>query len=406
VREAFRLCYNSFSGSTGILQLPDCLVTRMDNSTHGFDVRIENAFDFLSPEYAALFNGSAATAFQHPIWLDGLYGKLVPKVGAKPLIVVVRDRASGTLAMVLPLLRVRRGPIRTVEFADLRVSDYLIPVCTAEVFSDLLGDENTCRQIRRVVRPFDLLRMPKLPDGRIPVENLLAAPRRVSMDTNAYSTVLFAPFEQWRANALDRSYQKELAKKYRQLQKKGTLGFSCCDDGASIAAAMDVMKKFRGPRFQAQGDGDLLQRAEYFDFYSDVARRGLGSFVRLYALKLDGNVIAAVLGLHHGDSLLVIMSAFDIAGFKNQSLGALMFEQVARDCIERGDRILDFTIGDESYKRLFGAQPSPMWSVEQAGSAAGSIALFALKQAPWIKLAAKRMTGFKFLPARISTGAR
>src|SRR4051794_19883076 len=114
----------------------------MDDSKHAFDVRIENAFNFLSPEYAALFHSSAATAFQHPIWLDGLYGKLVPKTGAKPLIVVVRDRASGTLAMVLPLLRVRRGPIRTIEFADLRVSDYLAPVCTAEAFSDLLRDEN------------------------------------------------------------------------------------------------------------------------------------------------------------------------------------------------------------------------------------------------------------------------
>jgi CelD/BcsL family acetyltransferase involved in cellulose biosynthesis len=307
---------------------------------------------------------------------------------------------------VLPLLRLRRGPVRTVEFADLRVSDYLAPVCTAQVFSDLLQDDSACLELRRLVRPFDLLRMPKLPDGRIPLENLLAAPRRIAMDTNAYSTVLFAPFEQWRANALDRSYQKELAKKSRQLHKKGAVSFSCCEDAASVAEAMEVMKKLRGPRFQAQGDGDLLQRPEYFAFYSDVAARGLNSFVRLYVMKMEGQIIAAVLGLHHGDNFLVIMSAFDIAGFKNQSLGALTFEQVARDCIERGDHVLDFTIGDESYKRLFGAQPSPMWTVTQAGSVAGSIALLALKQAPWIKLAAKRMAGFKLLPARISTRMR
>ena len=378
----------------------------MGNSKHAFDVRIDNAFDFLSDEYAALFNESAATAFQHPLWLHGLYGTLAPAVGAKPLIVVARYRPSGTLAMVLPLLRLRRGPVRTVEFADLRVSDYLAPVCTAQVFSDLLQDESARLALRSLVRPFDLLRMPKLPDGRIPLENLLAAPRRVAMDTNAYSTVLFAPFEQWRANALDRSYQKELAKKSRQLQKKGAVSFSCCEDAASVAEAMEVMKKLRGPRFQAQGDGDLLQRPEYFAFYSDVAARGLNSFVRLYVMKMDGEIIAAVLGLHHGDNLLVIMSAFDIAGFKNQSLGALTFEQVARDCIERGDHVLDFTIGDESYKRLFGAKPSPMWTVTQAGSVAGSIALLALKQAPWIKLAAKRMAGFKLLPARISTRMR
>ncbi|MBW7969642.1 GNAT family N-acetyltransferase [Bradyrhizobium sp. BR 10289] len=378
----------------------------MTTSSSTFDVAVEPAFDFLSPEYAELFVGSAATAFQHPLWLHSLYTKLAFHAGAEPLVIVARRRATGALAMVLPLLRIRRGPIRTVEFADLRVSDYLAPVCSPEVFSDLLRDADACAEIRGLVRPFDLLRMTKLPDGRLAIENLLAAPRRVVMDTNAYATVLVAPFEQWRTSALERSYQKELAKKYRQLQRKGALTFSCCDDSASVRDALDVMRKFRGPRFQSQGDGDLLQRPEYYDFYSDVAVRGLGSFVRLYAMKMDDQVIAAVLGLCHQSSFLVIMSAFDIDGYKSQSLGALMFEQVARDCIERGDRMLDFTIGDEPYKRLFGAQPSPMWTVTEAGSTIGAISLFALKQAPWLKLAAKRMAEFRLSPTRTSTPTR
>lgn len=378
----------------------------MNKPSTTFDIAIAEAFEFLSADYAALFDGSAATAFQHPLWLDSLYARLAAHAGARPLVVVVRRRASGALAMVLPLLRIRRGPIRTIEFADLRVSDYLAPVCSPETFADLLEDEAACAEIRRLVRPFDLLRMTKLPDGRLPVESLLGAPRRVSMETNTYATVLVAPFEQWRSSALDRSYQKELAKKYRQLQKKGALSFFCCDDTASVSEAMEAMKQYRGPRFQAQGDGDLLQRPEYYGFYSDVAVRGLGSFVRLYAMKMDGNVIAAVLGLSHRGSFLVIMSAFDIAGYKSQSLGSLMFEQVARDCIERGDQMLDFTIGDEPYKKLFGAQPSPMWMVTQAGSTAGAISLFALRQAPWLKLAAKRLSDFKLLPARTPTPTR
>jgi len=378
----------------------------MNTSGNHFDITVEPAFDFLSPDYVELFDGSAATAFQHPLWLHSLYARLAPHAGATPLIVVARHRATGALAMVLPLLRVRRGPIRTVEFADLRVSDYLAPVCSPEVFSELLRDADACAEIRHLVRPFDLLRMTKLPDGRLPIENLLAAPRRVAMDTNAYATVLVAPFEQWRASALDRSYQKELAKKYRQLQRKGALSFSCCDDNTSVLVTINVMRKFRGPRFRSQGDGDLLQRPEYYDFYSDVAVRGLGSFVRLYDMKMDGQVIAAVLGLRHRDSFLVIMSAFDIDGYKSQSLGALMFEQVAKDCIERGDQMLDFTIGDEPYKKLFGAQPSPMWAVAQAGSTAGAISLFALKQAPWLKLAAKRMSEFRLSPTRSSTPTR
>nr|WP_245475949.1 GNAT family N-acetyltransferase [Bradyrhizobium sp. Leo170] len=389
------------SGSTGALKKSGLPFARMNkNNNDAFDVCIDNAFDFLNQEYAELFDGSDATAFEHPVWLDTLYRKLAPAAAAKPLIVTIRRPATEKLTMVLPLMRVSRGPMQTVEFADLRVSDYLTPVGTAVAFSELLQDEDACLTLRQLVRPFDLLRMCKLPDGRMPIENLMAAPRRIVMEMNAYATVLVAPFEQWRASALSRSYQKELAKKLRQLQKKGTLSFSCCDDSASIMAAMEMMKNFRGPRFRGDGDGDLLQRPEYFDFYSSVALRGLGAFVRLYTMKMDGNLIAAVLGLCHRGSFLIIMSAFDIAGYKSQSIGALMFEQVARDCIEREDQILDFTIGDEPYKKMFGGQPSPLWSVTQAGSVAGSLALFALRQAPWIKLAAKRMAEFKLLPVR------
>ncbi|MEY9725973.1 hypothetical protein [Bradyrhizobium yuanmingense] len=100
----------------------------MNKPSNTFEIAIEPSFDFLSPEYAELFDRSAATAFQHPVWLHSLYTRLAPETGATALVVIVRDRDTGTLAMVLPLLRIRRGPIRTIEFADLRVSDYLAPV--------------------------------------------------------------------------------------------------------------------------------------------------------------------------------------------------------------------------------------------------------------------------------------
>ena len=97
----------------------------MNKNDDAFDVCIDDAFDFLSEDYAELFGRSDATAFQHPLWLDSLYRKLAPAAAAKPLIVVVRARATGALAAVLPFLRGRRGPMRPHEFADHRVCDYL-----------------------------------------------------------------------------------------------------------------------------------------------------------------------------------------------------------------------------------------------------------------------------------------
>ena len=40
-------------------------VTPVNNPKHAFDVRGENAFNFLSQKCLLLFNGSAASPFQH-----------------------------------------------------------------------------------------------------------------------------------------------------------------------------------------------------------------------------------------------------------------------------------------------------------------------------------------------------
>lgn len=120
----------------------------MHQKKPAFDVSVDNAFDFLSPEYAELFAASAATAFQHPLWLDAIYAGLALAAAAQRLVIVVRYRANGSLAMVLPLQRVRRGPISTVKFADLRVSDYLVPPCSAKVLSAVQADAQACLEIR------------------------------------------------------------------------------------------------------------------------------------------------------------------------------------------------------------------------------------------------------------------
>jgi CelD/BcsL family acetyltransferase involved in cellulose biosynthesis len=105
---------------------------------------------------------------------------------------------------------------------------------------------------------------------------------------------------------------------------------------------------------------------------------------------LDGRPIAVALGLAHRGALLVILGGFDF-GFKNMSIGSLMFEQVARDCIERGERHLDFTIGDEPYKLTFGSEPSAMWQISRSGSPLGFAAGLVVERLPAAKKLARRM---------------
>lgn len=356
-----------------------------------FDVGVENSFDFLSAEYAELFGNSVATAFQHPLWLHRLYGTLAPSAGAEPLIVVVRLRADGKLAMVLPLVRQRHGIMRVVEFADLRVSDYAAPICDAATFDRIARDQAACERIHQALKPFDLLRVQKLRQGTPALERLFGARGRSSMGMSAHGVALRGPYDAWRAEHIDRSYRKELDKKSRQLHRKGDVRFVSCNDSDVIKQTFYSMREYRRPRFEGRGDGDLLQKPAYFDFYLDVALSGHGTLTRTYTLLMDERPIAGVMGLADRGRLLVILGGFDHAGFKNQSIGALTFEAIARDCIERGEKELDFTIGDEAYKRLFGSQPVPMFTVSRAGSPLGSLASLALEQAPWVKNVARRL---------------
>ena len=127
------------------------------------------------------------------------------------------------------------------------------------------------------------------------------------------------------------------------------------------------------------------------------------SLARLYGLTLDGSPIAGVLGLSHQGRFLVILSGFDLANHKNQSLGSLTFAMVAQHCIEMGDTELDFTIGDEPYKSLFGAQATPVYQISRAGSLMGAVAGMAVEQLPWLKSAAKRFLQLR--PAAVSVPA-
>ncbi|BCG93139.1 GNAT family N-acetyltransferase [Mesorhizobium sp. 131-2-1] len=368
-----------------------------------FEVTAEDSFDFRSTEYAELFANSAATAFQHPIWLAQLYERIVRQSSATPLIIVVRAGPGGKLAMVLPLVRRRYTLLKVVEFADMRVSDYVSPVTDEETLSRILADSRTVTAIRKLLRPYDLLRIGKLADRSLAMERLLGIEKRESMGMSAYSSKLEPTFASWREHQLDQSYRKELDKKSRQLGRMGEARFECAETIDTIRTTFDALKIYRGKRFDgSNGPADLLQQQSYFDFYLAVATEGCDGFARTYTFWMNDRAIAGALGLAHNGSLLVILGGFDEAGYRKQSIGSLLFEQIARDCIARGDHSLDFTIGDEPYKRIFGGRPSPMWQIFRAGSPLGYAAHLTVEKLPAAKVLARRVLhGERAAPNRV-----
>src|SRR5262249_48026774 len=168
----------------------------------------------------------------------------------------------------------------------------------------------------------------------------------------------------------------------------------------AIERSFQHMREHRRPRFQAHADPDLLQVPLYFDFYLELAIAGAGAgLCRTYTLLLDGQPISSVWGLTHAGQFLIVLGGFDLAGYRTYSIGALSFEAIAGDCIEKGDTVLDFTIGDESYKQLFGTRPTGLWMMSSAGSRRGALVGFVTEHMPWTMKIAKRIANRRRRPA-------
>lgn len=336
-----------------------------------FEIARDDAFDFLSEEYRNLFERARATPFQHPLWLDRLYRSLAPSLGVEPLVVTARREGAGRLEMVLPLMRRRHKGLHLVEFADLQVCDYAWPVCTEAALSALAEDPHTSRRIRDLLRPFDLIRIKKAPVGAPPLERLFRSARRRSMNFRTYSAPLSDCFTSWQTAAMPASYVSQLRRKRRRLQRDGVVAFERVREPAQIEAALSRARDWRGARFA----GDVLHEECYFAFYREIALAGADSgFARTYTLTLNGQTIAVVWGLQDRDAFLLLISGFDQQRYASRSVGALSFEELAKTCIAGRDRLLDFTIGDEPYKQLFGGRPSPLWTITAAGTPLGAIA--------------------------------
>ena len=281
-----------------------------------FDVAIENSFDFRSGEYAELFDRSSATAFQHPIWLSELYARLLKQSRAEPLIIVARNRADRRPAMVLPLIRRRYSVLKVVEFADLRVSDYVSPVAEPLTFDQIAGNTEAVAAIRRHLKPYDLLRVGKLPDRSLPLEKLLGIEQRENMGMSAYPVQLEKSFAEWRQRRLNRSYAKELDKKTRQLNKRGKVSFTCSEDLSTIEATFEALKVYRRKRFDDRRDVVGHSHVRELD-------------------HLEHRIAPPDQRQHHGETPVVAIAHHD-----DQRLGTALLQE-ARIELRQPDRMLE-----------------------------------------------------------------
>lgn len=331
------------------------------------------AVDFVRDwrQAASRLSAGHRTAFQHGYWLGAWYEAFHDSA---PLIALISDAATGKDIAVVPMIsHIRRG-IRIVEFADLGVSDNNAPILALDAALDTAATDAIGRALVDAVRAlpdrFDLLRLKKMPAHVGGKPNPLVSLGRIgSCSLNGNLVLTGDDYEAYRASIK----RMQMPRCWRVFSRHAGARFEIATDVARARELLDVMDVQQQARMRKLGSRFVLNDDAHAQFYREVARQGIAEgYAVISALVCDEAVVATTFGVRSGANYFLLRISHAGESWSSCSPGLLVTERTMAELHAEGVRRFDLSIGNQDYKRRFGAEKVALTDVSIALSWRGA----------------------------------
>lgn len=315
------------------------------------------AVDFVRDwrQAALRLNGGHCTAFQHGYWLGAWYEAFHDLA---PLIAVISDAMTGKDIAVVPMIsHIRRG-IRVVEFADLGVSDNNAPILALDAVLDAAAMDAIGKALVDALCAlsdrFDLLRLRKMPAHVGGKPNPLVSLGRIgSSSLNGNLVLTGDDYDGYQASIK----RMQMPRCWRVFSRHAGARFEIATDVARALELLDVMDAQQQARMRKLGSRFVLNDDTHARFYRDVARQGVADgYAVISALVCDEGVVATTFGVRHGATYFLLRISHAGDSWSSCSPGLLVTERTMAALHAEGVRRFDLSIGNQDYKRRFGAE--------------------------------------------------
>lgn len=314
----------------------------------------------LEAEWRQLEDEGHCTVFQTYDWVSTWYECTSRHGFAEPLIITVSD-AKGVV-WILPLCRHRWKGLNVISLADLGVSDYGGLVMAKE---DRIHAQEVATVLSSILKELprcDMVHFQKLQEhieGR--PNPLLQMKHLVAMRESCYGIHVDRPWAEMAPDIMQSRLRSTIRQQKKKIAVNGALSLEHNSDPGSIKSAMNVLWNMRQRRFDEIGRDETPE--VWRDFYFGVAERPNRRLdVSVTILKTGDTPIAASFGLTRKEAYLSVMPTFAVEQWGRFRPGMLMFDAMLEEFGPRTkfQGYFDFTIGDEPYKRRFGAVGKPL----------------------------------------------
>jgi CelD/BcsL family acetyltransferase involved in cellulose biosynthesis len=269
--------------------------------------------------------------------------------------------------MVPMIGHVRRG-IRIVEFGDLDVSDNNAPILASDATLDAEAAHEISRALVEALRAlpdrFDLLRLRKMPTQVGGKPNPLVSLGRIgSSSLNGNLVLMGDDYEDYQASIK----RMQMPRSWRVFSRHQGARFEIATDVARAHELLDVMDVQQQARMRKLGSRFVLDDETHARFYREVACQGVAEgYAVVSALVCDEGVIGTSFGVRQGLTYYLLRISHAGDSWSSCSPGRLIIERTMAALHAKGVRRFDLSIGNQDYKRRFGAERVPLTDVSVA----------------------------------------
>lgn len=333
--------------------------------SHLYNVDISTDVSEVLPLWRSFEENGALTPFQRRAWLVPLFDTLARDMNAEPLFITVSD-CDGTPLLFLPLCRWRYFGTRIAQFPDFGVSDYNAPLVLNErpiIQSQV--PEMLCAIVRSL-KEVDVLRLDKMPATIEGIDNPLVQLKGVqSIAARCWGLDLPSRFAHYNQKT-SKKFSKEIQRKIRRIHAQGNVTFAQAITVNEKKEIFNILVRQLRQRCDEKNRFHVLSDKRFLRFYQAmILQDNTSEFVALHALRINDLTVATTLTLRHNQDRLVLITTFESGDWKRYSLGNAVVYKSIEESIEKGDAYFDLTIGNESYKKNFGASSKSLFSVTQ-----------------------------------------
>ena len=328
---------------------------------------ITEIFDGADEALAALEavqGGLTSMGFQTLDWLTVLYEELAPSQRAMPRLVVVTERNSGQIALILPLLIKKKRTLTVARFADLGVSDYGGPVLGPARLKKPRSIRRVWRAIRKALWDVDLIRLERMPADIGGRPNPLITRGGITPARRPGNLLVIPDTVEEYLGGLGKKYCKEVERCNRLWEKEGAPRFYRAMDTETIARVYSVHEEQVDARHAALGGKNILDDPAYLTFYERLAMDGSeAGLAAVFALEANGEIIATLFGIVHDGTFTLLRISTDgkVSGYL--SPGRLIVVEAMKHFVAQGVRRFDMGVGEHPLMHGFGVQDVPLYDL-------------------------------------------